>query len=218
MIDARSELIGILINAFVLFTCFPVHEFAHAAVAKLLGDDTAEREGRLTLNPIVHLDIWGTIAMLVMGFGWTNPAPVNSSNFKNRKVGNLLTALAGPAANLILSYIFMILYRIMKYMSGVSDNTGYGYLATIFVTAVTANIGLALFNLLPIPPLDGARLISARTYYKFSQKENVIAVVLILLWISGILTIPVMIFESAAISLMTVLSNWVEPVMASLIH
>lgn len=103
-------------------------------------------------------------------------------------------------------------------MSEVSNNTGYSYLATIFVTAVTANIGLALFNLLPIPPLDGARLISARTYYKFSQKENVIAVVLILLWISGILTIPVMIFESAAISLMTVLSDWVEPVMASLVH
>ncbi len=218
MTNAKAELIGILINAFILLTCFPVHEFAHVTVAKLLGDDTAEREGRLTLNPLVHLDVWGTIAMLVMGIGWTNPAPVNSSNFKNRKVGNLLTALAGPVANLILSYFFMILYRVMKYMSNVSDNTGYTYLGMIFVSAVTANLGLALFNLLPIPPLDGSRLISARTYYKFSQRENVITVVLILLWLSGILTVPVMLFESAAIGLMTTLSNWVEPLMTSFIH
>jgi Zn-dependent protease len=113
------------IYAIIMLICFPVHEFSHALVAYKLGDDTAEKEGRLTLNPIKHLDLMGSVLMLLAGFGWAKPVPININNFKNPRVGFALSALAGPVSNLILAYIFMILFRIgvvVAYPNVGSDN------------------------------------------------------------------------------------------------
>lgn len=130
------------------------HEFFHVFVARLLGDRTGERMGRLSLNPLVHLDPWGTLAILFIGFGWGRPAPFNPYNLKNQKYGPTLVALGGPASNLILIIVFGLILKIAYPILGPMN-----YL-TIFLGALVGFNGvLMVFNLLPIPPLDGSYLL-----------------------------------------------------------
>ena len=108
----NNRVTELIIHALILFTAFPIHECAHAFAAHLMGDDTAKEQGRMTLNPIKHIDLWGTVLMLFAGFGWAKPVPINPNNFKNRKLGMALSSLAGPVSNLILAYISIILYKV----------------------------------------------------------------------------------------------------------
>ena len=113
MSGEAEKILELLINLLVLFIAFPVHEFAHAYAADKLGDHTARNYGRLTLNPKAHIDIMGAICMILIGFGWAKPVPVNPMNFKNPKVGMAITSFAGPLSNLIMAYIAMIIYKIL---------------------------------------------------------------------------------------------------------
>jgi Zn-dependent protease len=132
-----------------------VHEFAHAWTATKLGDDTARLMGRLTLNPLAHLDPVGTLLFLIAGFGWAKPVPVNTYRLRgNPRTSFALVALAGPVSNLILAIFFALLFRLI-------DNTSLSFLQEICTTAVFLNLLLAFFNLIPVPPLDGSRLLSA---------------------------------------------------------
>lgn len=157
----NSELLTDLIARFiVLFTTMPVHECAHGLVAHWLGDDTAEKQGRLNLNPIRHLDPIGTLLILFTGFGWARPVPVNPSRFKPkvpRKAGMALTALAGPMANIVLSFILMLPFQFL--LGGVYSDVRFA-VVTLLSMMVSINVGLAVFNLLPIPPLDGYNILS----------------------------------------------------------
>ena len=134
------------------------HEFSHAAVAALQGDQTARAQGRLTLNPIAHLDPLGSIALVVAGFGWGRPVPVTPSRLRNRRFGHLLVGLAGPAANFVLALISVVALRIAYPATGTAFDVDFS--VSLLYTLVAVNVILGVFNLLPIPPLDGSTLLS----------------------------------------------------------
>lgn len=200
-----------LIHALVLFTAFPIHEFAHGYAAYKLGDNTAKYKGRLTINPFAHLDLWGTLMMLFVGFGWAKPVPINPNNFKNRKLGMALTALAGPVSNLIMAFLAMIIYKLIYFHATYSEimvNIFY-----VFGYIVSLNIGLAIFNLLPIPPLDGSRIFSIflkeETYFNIMRYEQIIFLVLIVVMNIGILDAPISALQTGALKIMDILTFFV---------
>lgn len=141
----------------VLLVAFTVHEFAHAYVAYKFGDPTAKNQGRLTLNPKEHLDPVGTILLLVFGFGWARPVPVNRYHFKNPRLAGVLVSIAGPLSNLLIAIIGYIIFFVML-SSGISGGWTE-YVFTFINVLVNINILLFVFNLLPLPPLDGYRII-----------------------------------------------------------
>ncbi|GAA4709433.1 site-2 protease family protein [Brevibacillus fulvus] len=145
--------------AFVI--AFSLHEWAHAYVAWKLGDDTAKREGRLTVNPLPHIDPFGLILILFGPFGWARPVPVNPLNFRgNKRKGMVLVAAAGPFVNLVLALLFTVLYGFFMLsgsLTGLSDKAVYAIHVTL-ISSISINCGLVVFNLLPIPPLDGSKI------------------------------------------------------------
>lgn len=154
---------AIIFPAFLIALTF--HEFSHAFVATILGDDTAKKQGRLTLNPLAHLDFWGTIFLLFFRIGWAKPVPFNIHNFKRPKLYSILTALAGPVSNLILAYLFFVLLKFLPQFGFSLPVTKS--LSMVFEASAYINVMLGVFNLMPIPPLDGSHLIIAFLYEKF---------------------------------------------------
>lgn len=177
----------------VILVSLSFHEFAHAFVSYKLGDPTAKQMGRLTLNPIRHLDPLGTIMMIVsslsgMGFGWAKPVPINPRYYKNYKAGTMLVSLAGPVSNLLLAFIsvFPALYLGFKYNIDAMDLLDKrAILFNICFVMFYSNVTLAVFNLLPVPPLDGSKILSgilpSRQYFKFMEYENYIGMGFLLL-------------------------------------
>ncbi|HWP92797.1 MAG TPA: site-2 protease family protein [Thermodesulfobacteriota bacterium] len=170
----------ILIQAPVILFALTVHEFCHAWVADMLGDDTAKRQGRLTLNPIAHLDVFGTILMFLAGFGWAKPVPVNPLNFENPRKGMLLVAIAGPISNLAMAIVagMILKFGIIDVKGIVINPSVTGIMPTILVMVILTlqfGVALAVFNMLPLPPLDGSRvvygLLPERQAYAYSRFE-----------------------------------------------
>lgn len=184
MIDYIIEL---LISVPVIIIALVFHECAHGLVACWLGDNTAKDLGRLTLNPIKHLDIIGAICMLLFKFGWAKPVPINARNFKKPKRDIALSALAGPMSNLMLGFLGCFIYSLTLFLlSDVgfeSKNMAYWlcYSWLLFTyNFAWLNISLALFNLIPLPPLDGSRiffsLLPDKAYFKVMRYEREIAI------------------------------------------
>ena len=157
-----SQIIVLLIPALVFSLSF--HEFAHAWMAYRLGDSTAARMGRLTLNPISHLDPVGSIALLLMGFGWAKPVPVDTRYLQNPKEDMVKVAAAGPISNIILAIIAALALRIL-FSAGLTTNS----IKTFFIIFMQINITLAVFNLLPVSPLDGSQILSPFLEKKFGS-------------------------------------------------
>ena len=176
----------------ILFAAFPLHEYSHALTAKLLGDNTAEERGRLTLNPFRHIDPMGAISMALFGIGWAKPVPVNCAKCTKckPKTAMAITAAAGPLSNILLSYVFMN----GEGQLALSQVSIYPYIIGALSIVIQINIYLAVFNLLPIPPFDGSRLflafLPAKIYFKIMKYERVIMIVIMLLLFTGILSIP----------------------------
>ncbi|MBM7704102.1 site-2 protease family protein [Metabacillus iocasae] len=140
-----------------LLIAFTVHEFAHAYVAYKFGDPTAKNQGRLTLSPLSHLDPFGTLLIIIAGFGWARPVPVNRFYFKNPRLAGILVSIAGPISNLILAFLGMVIwYLCIRF--GVDTGTSE-WLYEFFNLFIVINVVLFLFNLLPFPPLDGYRIL-----------------------------------------------------------
>lgn len=159
----------------VLLFAITIHEYAHARTALSLGDPTARMAGRITLNPISHLDPFGAICLFLFNFGWAKPVPINPRYFRNPRMGSLWVSLAGPLANLGVALVMGIFIRYFLFSSEL-------YL-TVLITMLLMNIGLGLFNLLPIPPLDGSHVLESLLPYnalvKYRQIERYAPIVLL---------------------------------------
>lgn len=141
-----------------MLTGLTFHEFSHAWMANRMGDPTAKMMGRLTLNPLRHLNIIGTLALVFLGFGWAKPVPINPDNFKDRRKGTLLVSIAGPGSNLVLALLFAVLFRLVGLIS-LQTSSVIAYIQGILGLAVFYNLILAFFNMIPIPPLDGSQIL-----------------------------------------------------------
>lgn len=164
-----------------------IHEMSHGFAAYLMGDRTAKDSGRLSLNPLRHIDPIGLICMVIFKFGWAKPVPVNPMYFKNRKGGMAAVALAGPGSNIILALVSFVLMRLILIIP-ISSEWMYHvmeFFVTLFSTMASLNIGLAVFNLIPIPPLDGSKILNVvlpdNVYYKVLRYEQYGFLILIIL-------------------------------------
>ena len=226
-ITSSSSTAEIIVTVFtflvIMLVAFPLHECAHGWMAMLLGDKTAEESGRLTLNPIAHIDPMGALAMLLFGIGWAKPVPVNPArcNKVKPKTAMALTAMAGPLSNLLLAFIVEIIYKVVLYSNADVLLTGkesmYLYLVIALNQIIYLNIYLAIFNLLPIPPFDGSRIFLAflptKLYFKVMRYERVIMIVIMVLLFLGVFSIPLRFLTSYISRGMDYATGFVEYIM-----
>jgi Zn-dependent protease len=196
---------------FVVFCATPIHEYAHALIATKLGDDTPRSMGRLTIDPKAHIDPIGAIMILIFGFGYAKPVQVRMRNFKKPKRDMALVALAGPVSNLLQSFVFFFIYSACLFGASRSGSEIINYLGVFFFFAGVININLAVFNLLPIPPLDGSRLLTAllpsKYYFKIMQYERYIQLALFALLFTGVLTTPLMFLSNLLSNLFIIITS-----------
>ena len=204
-------IIAVLSRCFVVFCCLPIHELAHGLMAHLLGDDTAKREGRLSLNPFAHLNPIGTVMIFLFGIGYANPVPINPRNFKNEKGGMALTAFAGPLANILMGFVSVWGFFIFTKFTG-SSAIGSA-VAYFFLYSAQINVMLAVFNLFPIPPLDGSKILAAvlpdKLYYKYMMYERYIMIALMILLFTGVLDTPISFLTGKLLNIISILPNLV---------
>ena len=186
-----SVLIEFALRVIPALLCITLHELSHGYVAYLLGDTTARDAGRLTLNPVRHIDPMGLLMMLIFRFGWAKPVPVNMYRFDNPKRGMAITALAGPASNVLICIVFLALYGLLYiplYFHSVLGEAG-GYLLEMLYMTAYISLAMGVFNLLPIPPLDGSKVLysvlSDEAYIKLMRYERYGMIALWLLVWSG---------------------------------
>lgn len=156
-----------------------IHEYAHGLAAFKLGDPTAKAEGRLTLNPLAHIDPLGALSMIIFRFGWSKPVPINEYNFEKREIGTAITALAGPLSNILLALIVSLINFVLK-------PEIFSILWSFFLTFTMINLGLAFFNLIPIPPLDGHKIVRAilprkvRYFWEDLEKFRIVLLIIVI--------------------------------------
>lgn len=185
ILSRLTQFIIMLPTTLIALMC---HEIAHGWVSTKLGDPTPKIQGRLTFNPLAHLDPIGTLLMIFTGFGWARPVEVNPMYYKNRKQGMALVALAGPLANFILAiigaFLGILLLKIFSF-----SYSAVSFITTIMYVFVVRNINFMVFNLIPLPPLDGSKILGMvlpnRTYYTMLQYERYAIIILMVLSLSG---------------------------------
>lgn len=161
-----------------LAVAFPFHESAHGLAALALGDKTAKDSHRITMNPFRHFDLLGFVLLMLVGFGWGKPVPINPYNFKNKKAGIAITALAGPFSNLVLAYISIIVFKLFYILL-----PDYKFIQLFLYYSIFINISLMIFNMIPVPPLDGSRILyyfmDDESYFNYSRYSTVLFIVLL---------------------------------------
>ena len=206
---------NIIVRAIVLITAIPIHEAAHAYVADKMGDPTGRYSGRLTLNPMAHFDLMGSVAMILFGIGWARPVPINPRNFRDPKKGMAIAAAAGPVSNILVAGASLALAKIISYVSYAAGvNIVFSTLYTIFASMCYINISLAIFNLIPIPPFDGSRIFNYflpdKYYFKVMEYERYIMIALFVMLFTGILDVPFSLFSGIIFKVLDKLTLFVD--------
>lgn len=201
----NMDITSILATLIAVIAAMSIHEMAHALMSWWLGDPTAKMRGRLSLNPFAHIDWAGILCLFFFGFGWAKPVPIDSRYYKDEKAGIVWTSFAGPLANVLLAFVCAFLYYGLVYMApefAIMNWLGK-FLITVLQTTVVMNVGFAVFNLIPIPPLDGAKIFWAflpdDLYYKYMNPQPWMQMILILLIFSGLLSTPLGLMRSTLI-------------------
>ena len=190
--QALDYIVQLLWTVPAVLVSLTLHEYAHALTAYRLGDDTAKQAGRMTLNPIKHIDPFGMIMMIVLRFGWAKPVPVDARRFKNPRAGMALVAAAGPVMNVLLSFVSVFLFYVLAYTW--PDSTIVAYITQFLAITAMLSAGFAVFNLIPLPPLDGSRvammLIPQRWTYYINRYRIYIQIGMLALLYTGVLSGP----------------------------
>lgn len=205
-----SVLTNALLSAIPVLICITLHECAHGVTALKLGDTTARDMGRLSLNPLKHFDIMGFVMMAFAGFGWAKPVPIDMRNFDNPRRGMAITAVAGPLSNVLIAIVCLFLYGLFLPLL-IGRQVGYYILVMILQTA-HLSISFAVFNIIPIPPLDGSKVlysfIPESAYWKLMRYERYGMLLLIVLVISGALDSTLGVLAGWAMDRLYVLARW----------
>lgn len=207
-------LTDLLIYAIPALICITVHEVSHGLTAYYLGDPTAKRAGRLSLNPIRHIDWIGLAMLVVFHFGWAKPVPVDMRNFRHPKRDMAITALAGPVSNFLLTLVFLILYGAL-YVPLMRSGSAVGYFCLrILLTTAFLSTSLGIFNLLPVSPLDGSKVLFAclsdRGYFTLMRYERLGMILMVVLVATGVLGVPLSRLTSAVFDGMMHVAVWVS--------
>ncbi|MPM95201.1 hypothetical protein SDC9_142354 [bioreactor metagenome] len=186
-----TQLLIYALRVVAVLICIVFHEVCHGYAAYLMGDTTAKRMHRLSLNPLRHIDPFGALMMLTVGFGWAKPVPIDMRRFKHPKLGMAVTALAGPASNFVLAYVALLLQAALYAFYNVSSSVYLYYFLNFLTMLATLSIGLGIFNIIPFPPLDGSKVVGALLpndlYYSVLRYERYgMFILMAVLW-SGIL-------------------------------
>lgn len=206
-----SNLIEMLLIAAASLFCITVHEVSHGLVAYWLGDDTAKRQGRLSLNPLRHIDIVGLVMMVVVRFGWAKPVPVNMLRFKHPKVGMALTSAAGPLSNVLLMLVAAILRAVLLAADPLVEHAIVWYALLFLEYMMILSAGLAVFNVFPIPPLDGSKvlfsLLPNKAYLWLMRYERYGMLLLIVVLFTDLLDVPLLYMRGALLQLSYIISQ-----------
>lgn len=223
----KETILSLLLSLPALFIAISIHEYAHGYAAYKMGDPTAKYSGRLSLNPLAHFDLLGSICLLLFKFGWARPVPINPNNFRNRRKGIVLVSLAGPLANFFVAIISAVLLAVFGrllgiddinllfgvsayYMSGgITEAIGLVVILPMLYYCVILNIGLMIFNLIPIPPLDGSKILFEFLPYKarnvMYNLERHSFLIFILVIYSGILDPVLSLLQNGVFSVITLI-------------
>ncbi|MBQ7099902.1 MAG: site-2 protease family protein [Oscillospiraceae bacterium] len=207
-----GRLTELLVTAAAAVLCICLHETCHGLAALAMGDPTAKRMGRLSLNPLKHIDLMGLVMLVVAKFGWAKPVPIEPRYFRHPKLGMAITALAGPLSNVFLSALAAAGYTVSMFYAIEFELAFLETMAEFFYIVFYLSAGLAVFNLLPVPPLDGSKvlfsLLPEKAYWKLLRYERYGMLVMMVLLLTGVLDIPLNILRDGLTGFLAPISQW----------